>query len=187
MPQDPRPETDSSPRKAQQEAPPPEPETRKKPRGRPDPLIARSDLTVEQQRYLQTLQVVGLPWTALKKAREWYGLLITVRTLNEWQRDNKDFADLCETFRAEFADQIAQDNIAQARTGKLSGGNAVVLAQQLNRLRPSEYLPAIQQQIHQTVSYEVEAGFRDEPQVTEPEIVTVQPETVLTRKAPGIQ
>lgn len=140
-----------------------------------DPLIDGSGLSKDQKQYLTVLAEVGMPYRAIRAARQRFGVTMTQGTLMLWRRDNREFQDLYETIRREYWDEEAAKNVALARTGKVHGGAANLLMQQLNRALPEEYLPAIQQQIHQTISYEVEGAFRDKPEPKPEDAVVLVP------------
>lgn len=133
-------------------------ETVKKPG---DPLL-KTIAATDQRAYLEALLEVGMRDRALKLARERTGAPgINRIALRKWREDAR-FAEIEAELHGLYWDEFAQKGVdAVLGGGRIPGGSANLLMQQLNRARPDEYLPAIVQQIHQTVSYRVEGDFRE--------------------------
>ncbi len=150
---------------------------------RPDPLLETA-LTEEQKAYLTALAEVGMKDLACRVARERTGRLVWAQTLQVWRKDQV-FANLETQVHGEYWDQYAARNVQAVIDGKkLSGGEANILMQQLNRSKPEEYLQAIQQQIHQTVTYRAEGEFTEEP-AKDQSIEKVEKKVAAAEVAPG--
>ena len=151
-----------------------------------DPLLTGAQLTEEQRAYLVALGEVGMKALACRRAREKTGTAIGTATLRMWRKDAV-FAEIEVQVFDEYWDGYAEANVRAVRDGrKFSGGEANLLMQQLNRSKPEEYLPAIQQQIHQTVTYRAEGEFSEEQKgVEEATAGRAEEDVVLVPVAPG--
>ena len=128
--------------------------------------------------YLESLFRYGHKDKAARKARELTGdAKLNMGTILQWRVHDQEFAQVERQVHSDYWDDYADEWQLELREGrKLTSGEANIVMQQLNRHKAAEYLPAIQIQQHQTVSYQPQGGFREEPEpAEEPVEVPVPP------------
>lgn len=127
-----------------------------------DPLLEAPGLLPEEILYLKVLSEVGMPWAALGELWNRHKIRVSMGKVAAWCREHPAFSEAYHTLKAIFADKLALENLQISKDGKVTGGQANLRMQQLNRILPGEYLPAIVQNVHQTITYQAEGGFREE-------------------------